>query len=178
MGHGAHCEIRAQDHAGDEVDMNQFQRVLAPVDLSDRTRSVLEYACFVSDLFNAGLDVVHFIDIDIDLAARTCPYRAATPRELLFSMIAERREALTKLLGSLRSPAAHRSRLKVDLDNPLHAVLWLLMGGGYQLVVIGQSTGEGRLGRAIAELPGCGLVVAGAGEPVPDAWRVGASSRS
>ena len=111
-------------------------RILVPVDLSDGSAGLIDYAIQLARPFNASIDVINvweppqYVAPDLLVAAP-----GWNPQSLEKTALEAARKELTTLIGSLNAPGPIPQRLEVG--EPAAAVLRVAEAGGFDLIVMG-----------------------------------------
>jgi nucleotide-binding universal stress UspA family protein len=115
---------------------SQFKTILAPVDLSDRSRAVLEYACRLAAPLSARVEVL-FVQ-PVTRVTSTGAEDSGNER------LAEGRAALHRFVRSVTSARDLAISEHVELGNPLERIIEYARATAADLLVLGT---HGRVGR-------------------------------
>jgi nucleotide-binding universal stress UspA family protein len=111
-------------------------RILVPVDLSEGSRAIVEYALKVAQPFNASIELLHaweppqYVAPDLLVAAP-----GWNPQSLEKTALEAARKELETLVGQVQSPKPLTWRLEVG--EPGATVLRVADQGGFDLIVMG-----------------------------------------
>lgn len=115
---------------------SQIKTILAPVDLSDRSRAVLEYACKLAAPLSASVEVL-FVQ---PITRVTSTGSDGSPSERL----AQGRTALHRFVRSVTGARGLKISEYVELGNPLERIVERARETAADLLVLGT---HGRVGR-------------------------------
>lgn len=111
-------------------------RILVPVDLTEGSRAVVDYAVQFAQAFNASIEVMHaweppqYVAPDLLVAAP-----GWSPQSLEKTALDAARKELESLIGATRASRPITQRLEVG--EPGAAILRVAETGGFDLIVMG-----------------------------------------
>ncbi len=111
-------------------------RILVPVDLSEGSMALIDYAIQLAKPFNAALEIIHaweppqYVAPDLLVAAP-----GWNPQSLEKTALEAARKELTAIIGELGAPVSITQRLEVG--EPATATLRVAETGGFDLIVMG-----------------------------------------
>jgi hypothetical protein len=142
--------------------MPWLEKVLAAVDMSSRTRPVLEYAAFLTELYGADLQVIHvLLERPGDGWATASSQAERLDAESDFFRLVYRGHELRKILNGLPYQAARRAKLDVEVGDPAEVIANKLASGRHDLVLVGRPIRRrpGGLEATIRDWGRCGVMV-------------------
>jgi nucleotide-binding universal stress UspA family protein len=113
--------------------MHKIQRILVPVDFSETSKKALEYAHFISQRFDAKIDVLH-VWRPSEYAGDEMVVLTRSEPELTLSTFLRNQadQQLTKFLSDL----PHSSR-RLESGEPAQVIAQVAGEGKYDLIVMG-----------------------------------------
>ncbi|HMR08667.1 MAG TPA: universal stress protein [Polyangiaceae bacterium] len=114
------------------------QRILVPVDYSDRCRHALSYAIFLADKLGATVDVVHIWDRPAYVPETMVVGKPGTAPKSLADLIRENAEAdMTDFLGKTQVPPGMSVAHHLESGEPASTILETAKKSGTDLIVMG-----------------------------------------
>jgi nucleotide-binding universal stress UspA family protein len=114
------------------------QRILVPVDYSDRCRHALSYALFLADKLGAAVDVVHVWDRPAYVPETMVIGKPGTKPKSLADLIRENAEAdMSEFLANLPVPSGVTITHHLESGEPASTLLETAKKAGTDLIVMG-----------------------------------------
>ncbi len=115
-----------------------IQRILVPVDYSDRCRHALGYALNLAEKLEAAVDVVHIWDRPAYVPETMVVGKPGTDPKSLADLIRENAESeMDEFLAKTHAPAGVAIAHHLESGEPATAILQTAKNSGADLVVIG-----------------------------------------